>query len=355
MTTMMIRTQGLTRHFTVKKETVEAVRGLDLQVRRGELVALLGPNGAGKSTTLRMLTTLIPPTSGTAEVAGHDVTTGQREVRRRIGYIGQGNGAGHTQRGRDELVAQGRAYGMSRSAARARAAELIYSLDLDGVADRTVSTLSGGQRRRLDIAMGLIHAPDLLFLDEPSTGLDPHNRANLQEHIRRLRAEHGTTIVLTTHYLDEADALAERVVVIDHGRVIADDTPARLKADLAGDGITLTFADRADAMRAARRADRISGGATVALADTAVAAVRIRVADGPALLPGLLADLAGAGVRATSAEVVRPTLDDVFLNLTGRSLREGGTADPTADTADTAGTAGTPAGTESATLLEVVA
>ena len=355
MTTMMIRTQGLTRHFTVKKETVEAVRGLDLQVRRGELVALLGPNGAGKSTTLRMLTTLIPPTSGTAEVAGHDVTTGQREVRRRIGYIGQGNGAGHTQRGRDELVAQGRAYGMSRSAARARAAELIYSLDLDGVADRTVSTLSGGQRRRLDIAMGLIHAPDLLFLDEPSTGLDPHNRANLQEHIRRLRAEHGTTIVLTTHYLDEADALAERVVVIDHGRVIADDTPARLKADLAGDGITLTFADRADAMRAARRADRISGGATVALADTAVAAVRIRVADGPALLPGLLADLAGAGVRATSAEVVRPTLDDVFLNLTGRSLREGGTADPTADTADTADTAGTPAGTESATLLEVVA
>jgi ABC-2 type transport system ATP-binding protein len=352
MTTMMIRTRGLTRHFTVKKETVEAVRGLDLHVRRGELVALLGPNGAGKSTTLRMLTTLIPPTSGTAEVAGHDVTTGQRAVRRRIGYIGQGNGAGHTQRGRDELIAQGRAYGMSRSSARARAAELIASLDLDGVADRTVSTLSGGQRRRLDIAMGLIHAPDLLFLDEPSTGLDPHNRANLQEHIRRLRAEHGTTIVLTTHYLDEADALAERVVVIDHGRVIADDTPARLKAELAGDGVTLTFADRADAMRAARRAERISGGATVTGAAGTGAAVRIRVADGPALLPGLLADLAGAGVHATSAEVVRPTLDDVFLNLTGRSLREGGTADPTADTA----TAGTPAGTESAIReLEVVA
>jgi ABC-2 type transport system ATP-binding protein len=350
MTTMMIRTRGLTRHFTVKKETVEAVRGLDLQVRRGELVALLGPNGAGKSTTLRMLTTLIPPTSGTAEVAGYDVTTGQREVRRRIGYIGQGNGAGHTQRGRDELIAQGRAYGMSRSAARARAAELIGSLDLDGVADRTVSTLSGGQRRRLDIAMGLIHAPDLLFLDEPSTGLDPHNRANLQEHIRRLRAEHGTTIVLTTHYLDEADALAERVVVIDHGRVIADDTPARLKADLAGDGITLTFADRADAMRAARRAYRITGGTAVVAAGAATA-VRIPVADGPALLPGLLADLAAAGVRVTSAEVVRPTLDDVFLNLTGRSLREGGTAESTAEST----AAGAPAGTEPATVLEVVA
>ncbi len=340
MTTTMIRTCGLTRHFTVKNETVEAVRGLDLQVRRGELVALLGPNGAGKSTTLRMLTTLIPPTAGTAEVAGYDVTTGPREVRRRIGYIGQGNGAGHTQRGRDELVAQGRAYGMSRADARARAAELIASLDLDGVADRTVSTLSGGQRRRLDIAMGLIHAPDLLFLDEPSTGLDPHNRANLQEHIRRLRAEHGTTIVLTTHYLDEADAMAERVVVIDHGRVIADDTPARLKADLAGDSITITFADRADAVRAARRADRISGGTATVVATDVSPALRIRVADGPTLLPGLLADLAGAGIRATSAEIIRPTLDDVFLNLTGRSLREGGTADTgnTADTADTADT-----------------
>jgi ABC-2 type transport system ATP-binding protein len=241
MTEAMIHTKGLTRHFIVKKETVEAVAGLDLHVEPGELVALLGPNGAGKSTTLRMLTTLLPPTSGSARVAGFDVTAEQRQVRSRIGYIGQGNGAGHSQRGRDELVSQGRAYGMSGSAAKARAAELIDSLDLGAVADRVVSSLSGGQRRRLDIAMGLIHAPALLFLDEPSTGLDPQNRANLQEHIRRLRAEHGTTIVLTTHYLDEADQLAERVMVIDHGRLIADDTPAGLKADHASDRITLTF------------------------------------------------------------------------------------------------------------------
>jgi ABC-2 type transport system ATP-binding protein len=348
MTTTMIRTHGLTRHFTVKKETVEAVRGLDLQVARGELVALLGPNGAGKSTTLRMLTTLIPPTSGTAEVAGHDVTTGQREVRQRIGYIGQGNGAGHSQRGRDELVSQGRCYGMSVPAAKARAAELLASLDLESVADRTVSTLSGGQRRRLDIAMGLIHAPDLLFLDEPSTGLDPHNRANLQEHIRALRAEHGTTIVLTTHYLDEADSMAERVVVIDHGRVIADDTPARLKADLAGDRVTLTFDDEVQAGRAAERVRRIAVGGDVSRAPHAV---RVRVGDGPRLVPALLADLAGAGIRVATADTSRPTLDDVFLNLTGRSLREGGSAAETETDTETAA----PTDAETVRELEVVA
>ena len=182
----MIETHELTKHFI--EETVKAVDGIDLTVAPGELVALLGPNGAGKSTTLRMLTTLIPPTSGTARVAGFDVVRQQREVRQRIGYIGQGNGAGHSQRGRDELISQGRAYGMTGRRRRARrAAELIDSLGLGEVADRTVSTLSGGQRRRLDIAMGLIHAPELLFLDEPSTGLDPQNRANLQEHILELR------------------------------------------------------------------------------------------------------------------------------------------------------------------------
>ena len=315
MTTTMIRTRGLTRHFTVKKETVEAVRGLDLEIEAGEMVALLGPNGAGKSTTLRLLTTLIAPTSGTAEVAGHDVTRDPRAVRRRIGYIGQGSMAGHAQRGRDELISQGRSYGMSVVDARARATDLIASLDLEGVADRTVSSLSGGQRRRLDIAMGLMHSPELLFLDEPSTGLDPHNRASLLEHIRKLRAERGTTIVMTTHYLDEADSMAERVVVIDHGRVIADDTPDRLKADVAGDRITLTFTDERSAARAAARA-----GIEV---EHVSRVVHIRVPDGPGRLPGLLRRLDRAGIAVASAEVARPTLDDVFLNLTGRSLREG--------------------------------
>jgi ABC-2 type transport system ATP-binding protein len=319
MHTTMIYTRGLARHFTVRRQTIKAVRGLDLRVEPGELVALLGPNGAGKSTTLRMLTTLLPPTAGTAHVAGHDVTSAQRAVRRRIGYIGQGNGAGHSQRGRDELISQGRAYGMSASAARARAAELSASLDLDNVVDRVVSSLSGGQRRRLDIALGLIHAPDLLFLDEPSTGLDPQNRAKLHEHIRRLRAEHGTTIVLTTHYLDEADQLAERVIVIDHGRIIADDTPARLKADHAGDRISLTFGHTDDARRAIARSAGIAAGAQIGQTGATVA---IEADGGAQLVPKLLRSLDEAGIDVAGVEVARPTLDDVFLNLTGRSLRE---------------------------------
>lgn len=312
-----IRTSRLTRHFTRQGKTVEAVRGLDLEVARGELVAFLGPNGAGKSTTLRMLTTLIAPTSGTAEVVGHDVVRDRAAVRRSIGYVGQGNGAGHQQRGRDELVSQARAYGMSRSAARARAEELLDSFDLTEYAGRPVSTLSGGQRRRLDVAIGLVAAPPVLFLDEPSTGLDPQNRANLQEQVRRLHEDLGTTIVLTTHYLEEADALAGRVIVIDHGTVIADDTAARLKSAL-GDLVSLGFAEPGQAAAAAARAERIPD-AQVAMSGTDVS---IRVAHGRDLAAGLVTDLAAAGAPVARLEVVGPTLDDVFLDLTGRSLRE---------------------------------
>ncbi|MCA2216849.1 ABC transporter ATP-binding protein [Jidongwangia harbinensis] len=319
----MIETQELTKHF----KDVRAVDGISLTVAPGELVALLGPNGAGKSTTLRMLTTLIPPTAGSARVAGFDVVRQQRQVRQRIGYIGQGNGAAHSQRGRDELISQGRAYGLRAPAARRRAAELVDSLGLGEVADRTVSTLSGGQRRRLDIAMGLIHAPELLFLDEPSTGLDPQNRANLQEHILALRARQETTIVLTTHYLDEADSMAERVIVVDHGRVIADDTPERLKAEHAGDRITLGFDHETDAARAA-------SVLTVGRVHRYGPRLEIAVPGAPRLVPGILDDLRSAGVGVTEVEVTRPTLDDVFLNLTGRSLREGGAA-PGSETGST--------------------
>jgi ABC-2 type transport system ATP-binding protein len=327
MTTTMIHTEQLTRTFRVGKENLQAVRGLDLTVEQGELIALLGPNGAGKSTTLRMLTTLIRPTSGRATVAGHDVTGDPRRVRREIGYIGQGNGAGHLQRGRDELVSHARAYGVDRATARRRSEELLESLDLAHVADRKVQTLSGGQRRRLDIAMGLIHAPRLLFLDEPSSGLDPQNRANLQEHIVGLRQRYGATVVLTTHYLDEADSLAERVVVIDHGRLVADDSPERLKADHAGDKITLSFGVPSMAADAASRIERGHPDADVRHNGQRVV---VHVAAGSFLVPGILRDLDQAGVPARSAEAVRPTLDDVFLNLTGRSLREGGAgAQPT--------------------------
>jgi ABC-2 type transport system ATP-binding protein len=313
----VIRTSGLTRHYTRSKQTIEAVRGLDLEVGAGELVAFLGPNGAGKSTTLRMLTTLIAPTSGTAQVAGHDVVADRAAVRRSIGYVGQGNAAGHQFRGRDEIMGQARAHGLSRRDARIRTDELLEAFDLAEHADRTVAQLSGGQRRRLDVAIGLVQEPPILFLDEPSTGLDPQNRVNLQEQVRRLNADLGTTIVLTTHYLEEADALAGRVIVIDHGQVIADDTASALKSAL-GDLVAMDFADPAAARAAASRADRVAGAQVTVTGSH----VDLRAAFGRDAAPGLVADLAAAGTPVVRLEVAGPTLDDVFLDLTGRSLRK---------------------------------
>ncbi|WP_371405966.1 ATP-binding cassette domain-containing protein [Kribbella sp. NBC_00662] len=315
----MISTRALTRDFVVSRtETVHAVRGISLDVEPGELVAVLGPNGAGKTTTLRMLTTLITPTSGTATVAGYDVTTQPGEVRRRIGYVGQGNGAGHTQRVGDELNGQGVIYGLDRRAAKQRSDELLDALELRELAQRKVSDLSGGQRRRLDVAMGLVHAPSLLFLDEPSTGLDPQNRANLWDHILRMREQHAMTIVLTTHYLDEADTMAERVVVVDHGEVIADDTASALKAKLAGDRLALTVAPD-NLSQLTVLAEKLPGAREVVVVGDELS---VRVADGPAALPELIAAAQHDGVPIASAQVHRPTLDDVFLNLTGRNLRE---------------------------------
>jgi ABC-2 type transport system ATP-binding protein len=321
MTSSLIEARGLTRSFG----SVQAVRGLDLDVATGELVAFLGPNGAGKSTSLRMLTTLLAPTSGAATVAGCDIATDPAGVRRRIGYVGQGNGAGHTQRVADELVSQGRAYGLRRREARDRAAELMSALELDALAGRKVQTLSGGQRRRLDVALGLVHRPGLLFLDEPSTGLDPQSRANLWEHVLRLRAEHGMTVFLTTHYLDEADTMAERVMVMDHGRVIADDTADRLKSKHVGERIVVRAAGRDGAAR-------LAAAVATEASDVAVdgSTLTARVEDGPATLPALLRAVPDVAVE--TAEVRRATLDDVFLALTGRSLRDAGSVEPTTET-----------------------
>jgi len=321
----IIEAHGLTKRFTVKKKTVEAVTDLTFSVARGELVAFLGPNGAGKSTSLRMLTTLTPPTSGTARVVGHDVLKSPAAVRARIGYVGQLNSGSFAQRTRDELLSQGAFYGMTRTASIARADELIESLDLSGFATRTVQQLSGGQKRRLDIALGLMHAPPLIFLDEPSTGLDPQSRANLWQHILDLRTRFGTTVFLTTHYLEEADRYAERVMVMDQGRVIADDTAARLKAELAGDLLTLGFESADDADRALPIVARLTGRE---VRQEGAADLIVTAPEGAALLPHAVRELDAAGLTVARATGVPPTLDDVFLSLTGRTLRD---ADQPAD------------------------
>ncbi|MEU3527264.1 ATP-binding cassette domain-containing protein [Streptomyces sp. NPDC038707] len=232
--TPVISTAGLARTFRTRSGTVEAVRGIDLTVHEGEILGFLGPNGAGKTTTLRMLTTLLKPTGGAATVAGRDLVTDPAGVRRVSGYVAQSGGVDPQITVREELVTQGRLYRLPKARAVARAAELAADLDLTEFLDRRTGALSGGQRRRLDIAMALTHRPAVLFLDEPTTGLDPGSRAGLWELVRRLRDEHGTTVFLTTHYLDEADALADRLVIVDRGTVAAEGTPGALRLRYGG-------------------------------------------------------------------------------------------------------------------------
>lgn len=337
MTESIIDAQGLTKRFPDQpkknaKKTVHAVTDLTFGVTRGELVAFLGPNGAGKSTSLRMLTTLIPPTSGRASVVGCDILRQPAEVRARIGYVGQLTSGSFAQRTRDELLSQGAFYGLPKARSRARADELIESLGLSDFASQSVQQLSGGQKRRLDVALGLMHAPPLLFLDEPSTGLDPQSRANLWQHILDLREQHGTTVFLTTHYLEEADRYAERVMVMDRGRVIADDTAARLKANLAGDVLTFGFTSADEATRAVAIVQRLTDRQVRRENETSVG---ITAPDGDALLPVAVRALGAEGIAVQRATGVPPTLDDVFLTLTGRTLREAGEGggDPEEDTA----------------------
>jgi ABC-2 type transport system ATP-binding protein len=320
----MIHTERLERSFRIRRgfgprETVIAVQGISMDISHGEIVALLGPNGAGKSTTLRMLSTLLRPSSGSAIVAGYDVQRQPDAVRRRIGYVGQGNGAGQYHRVGDELVTQGYFYGLTHKSARRRAGELLEICNLTALRTRDVFTLSGGQRRRLDIAMGLMHSPELLFLDEPSTGLDPQNRANLLEQVRGIRDRYGTTIVLSTHYMDEADIISDRVVIIDEGRIIANDTSSVLKASLEGDRILITFQNEIQARHAQSLAARITEKSESHITGESL---HLQVAGGARLLPGLLREIDHANIQVVNVELRSPTLDDVFLTLTGRSLRD---------------------------------
>ena len=318
----MITAQGLTRSFQTKTGTVEAVRGVDLEVRPGEIVGLLGPNGAGKTTTLRMLTTLLVPTSGTATVAGHDLVRNPRDVRRNIGYVAQVGAmpSAGTVVG-EELITQARLQGLSKAAAAQRLAELAPRLDLGGLEGRALLELSGGQRRRFDVALGLMHSPPLVFLDEPTTGLDPQSRSNLWTHIRSLRDDFGVTILLTPHYLDAADVLSDRILVMDGGLIVADDTPDALKARISGDVVTLTLAssDPADIERATTTAGRAVDSRDVSVAGSEL---RVTVDDGSVAVAPLLRAFDADRIAIASVSVTRPSLDDVFLTLTGHSLRE---------------------------------
>ncbi|MDT0202363.1 ATP-binding cassette domain-containing protein [Nocardioides sp. AE5] len=331
----MIHARGLVQTFMTgqgkKKTPVHAVAGVDLDVAEGEVVGFLGPNGAGKTTTLRMLTTLLKPTAGTATVAGFDVASQAQDVRRSIGYVSQAGSTFSSAIAGDEVMDHGMLYGMSRRDAERKGKELFEQLDLPGLWRRMPKNMSGGQKRRLDIAMGLIHEPNLVFLDEPTTGLDPQARANLWEHIAGLRSRQGVTVFLTTHYLDEADHLADRIVIIDKGRIVASDTADNLKAQVSGDLVDLEVAAEDQVEVAREKLDSIASGVEVEGRH-----VRGRVQRAGRAVPGLLRDLDSNGVFLDSIEVLRPTLDDVFLTLTGRSLRD---AEAAAEATDATGPA----------------
>jgi ABC-2 type transport system ATP-binding protein len=313
----MIEARGLARTFRTRKAVVDAVRGVDLSVGAGEIVGFLGPNGAGKTTTLRMLTTLLTPTAGTATVAGCDLLRDPEGVRRRIGYVAQGGGTDPTCPAGEELLFQAAMYRIGAAKAQQRAKELFLQFELAGLEDRPVKTLSGGQRRRLDVALGLVHQPQLVFLDEPTTGLDPQARSNLWDHVRRLREQLNTTIFLTTHYLDEADALCDRILVIDHGKIVAEGSPDELKRRISGDVVMIEV--EGDVERAKTALAGLAGVREVGVDGTAL---RLTVERGDQALPGLLRALDAAGIVLASIGLHRPTLDDVFLTLTGRSLRD---------------------------------
>ncbi|MBZ0285683.1 MAG: ATP-binding cassette domain-containing protein [Anaerolineae bacterium] len=321
----MIETQGLRKTFKARQaqkgapQIVEAVKGINLQVKQGEIFGFLGPNGAGKSTTLRMLATLLPPSEGQANVAGCDLLSQPQNVRERIGYVSQAGGTDGSATARENLILQARLYGKSKSDAQRRAAELIEALELTEFADRPARTYSGGQKRRLDLGLGMVHQPTLLFLDEPTTGLDPQSRARLWDEVRKLRAE-GTTIFLTTHYLDEADVLADRLSIMDHGQIVAEGTPDALKRQIAGDVVMLGLDAHNGELKQA--VQLLEAQPFVRELHTDDEQIQLYVERGEEALPSILRLLDGAGLGIRTVTLSRPSLDDVFLRQTGRSLRE---------------------------------
>jgi ABC-2 type transport system ATP-binding protein len=297
---------------------VRALRGVSLAVGEGTIFALLGPNGAGKSTTVRVLTTLTQPDAGTATVAGIDVLSNPVKVRRAIGVVGQKHGADPEATGRENLVLQGEFYGLTGRELRVRVTAMLERFALEEAADRIVKTYSGGMQRRLDIAMGLLHGPRVLFLDEPTTGLDPEARVELWREIERLAATEGMTILLTTHYMEEADKLAARVAIIDRGRIVVEGTPERLKSELEGDTIQVQLTQEGPEVGTQVLAD--VGGLAAVTVDGRT--LRASAPDGGAAIPAVLSALENSGVGVTAVTLSRPSLDDVYLRHTGRAFHE---------------------------------
>jgi ABC-2 type transport system ATP-binding protein len=326
----MIEASGLRKSYRSRQgrkvTSVEAVRGVDFAVQRAEIFGFLGPNGAGKTTTLRMLTTLISPDGGDATIAGVDLRRDPAEVRRHIGFVAQGSGTYDRSTARRDLIHQARMYGATRAAAKGLAAAAIKAFQLDDFADRRNGTYSGGQRRRLDVALGVIHSPEVIFLDEPTAGLDPQSRARMWREVRRLR-DNGMTIFLTTHYLDEADALCDRISIIDAGLIVAEGTPSDLKREISGDVIIVDLA-APDTAGAPEPAVMLEGAKILAeqpyvrSCETIDTTLRLYVDSAATAIPQVMRALSNKGIEPGAIESRRPSLDDVFLAKTGRTLAD---------------------------------
>ena len=310
MADAVITAEGLGKRFG----PVHALDGVDLELPAGAVLGVLGPNGAGKTTLVRILATLLKPDQGRARVAGFDVTEHPAAVRRRIGLSGQYAAVDQFLTGQENLVMIGRLYGLTRRQARRRAVELTGQLDLDGAAGRLVRTYSGGMRRRLDVAASLLAAPPVLFLDEPTTGLDPYGRLALWQVLGDLTAQ-GTSVLLTTQYIEEAERLAGMIIIIDHGTVIASGTPGQLMARAGGDRLELQSPPGQDPRRLAGALSALGTGELAV--DAAAGRVVLPVADGPGILPEVAARLAAAGLQVSGLALRRPTLEEAFLVLTG--------------------------------------
>jgi ABC-2 type transport system ATP-binding protein len=315
----LVKTYAVPGRRHSNKHGIRALDGLDISVPRGMIYGLLGPNGAGKSTTVKILTSLARPDSGMARVEGIDVLARPGQVRQIIGVVAQRSGADPTATGRENLILQGRLYALRGGAVRARADELLGHFGLTQAAGRLVKTYSGGMQRRLDVALGLMHRPAVLFLDEPTTGLDPESRAAMWQEIARLAGGEGITVLLTTHYLEEADRLASRLAIVDRGRIVASGTPDELKGELHGDAVQVELPAGAEPGLVWRVLAGLPAVRDVVIAGRDVSA---RSDDGAAAVPVVLAELQRAGVNAASVAVARPSLDDVYLRHTGRRYSE---------------------------------